>query len=120
MHCISARGEKKWAVSIGDEPVGLAVCHGLVWAASADGNAHRLDGCGRRLGQVRLGRSLTCLAALPNGLAAANGEGTITVLAPDGALKAAFRLALPCTRMVASGRALAVACGQSLTVLDAG
>lgn len=120
VHCISARGEKKWAVSIGDEPVGLAVCHGLVWAASADGNAHRLDGCGRRLGQVRLGRSLTCLAALPNGLAAANGEGTITVLAPDGALKAAFRLALPCTRMVASGRALAVACGQSLTVLDAG
>lgn len=118
VHCISARGEKIWAVSIGDEPVGLEVAHGAVWAASTDGAVHRLDASGRRLSLFRVAGNLTGLAALANGAAAADAQGTVVLMAADGRPRAVACIPEPVTGMAPNGSALAVAGARTLTVLD--
>jgi len=54
VHCISHLGEKKWTLSIGDDPAGLVLISRGIAAASRTGDLHLIDGQGNRLWRLSL------------------------------------------------------------------
>jgi len=117
VHCLSAQGEKRWAVSIGDEPAAVVLGHGAIWTAGIDGQVQRLDGHGRRLSCVRLGGHLTAMACLTDGVAVADAAGRVTRLDPHGEPRDSLSLEGRISHMARNGDALAVAHGAMVTLL---
>jgi hypothetical protein len=99
VHCISAKGYKKWTTSIGDDCAGLIAGPGCILAASRDGSVHCLDGRGNRLTRQVIGDACTALAGNGNLVCAATGDKRLVVLDFNGAIRAEGILESPATHL---------------------
>lgn len=86
VHCISHLGEKKWTLSIGDDPAGLVVMPWGIAAASRTGDLHCIDGNGVLLWRISLDSPCTALAGHGQCVAVATEAGGLHLVRSDGSV----------------------------------
>lgn len=120
VHCIDNRGARKWAVSIGDEPVGLQVAQQGIVAASRSGDIHAFDGHGNRLWHRDVGPKSVALAVNSSSSAiwTADGSNCLKSLDWQGHLTSSVELTHSVAFLLAlQGGHLMAAGGSRVTLL---
>ena len=120
IHCIDARGEKKWTYSIGDEAAGLGLIQGAIVAASGTGDVHCINGKGIQRWRVALSNPCVAMTIAGESVVVAVEGGKLFRMGLDGQVIAGTQLSVQATHLAGydNGSVLATCENETLVKLS--